>query len=344
MANVIVPPGWRIPEHRATPESVYWNRRRFVKALGAGAAAVGLGACRSPGEGRSGAGSAGTPDQQTPSGPLDTIPETPTAGLYPARRDPRFSTERALTDRIDAATYNNFYEFLTDKASVWRHTGPFEARPWTVEIAGEVNNPGVHDVAELERELGLEERVYRFRCVEAWAMVVPWTGFPLRKLLQKAEPLSSARYLRFVSFDRPGQAVGQRTQTWYSWPYYEGLRMDEAMNELAMVVTGVYGEPLPKQHGAPLRIITPWKYGFKSPKSIVRIEFLRERPPTFWNDLAPNEYGFFSNVNPEVPHPRWSQATERILGSDERVPTDLFNGYGEWVGELYDPALLERLS
>ena len=175
-------------------------------------------------------------------------------------------------------------------------------------------------------------------------MAVPWTGFPLRKLVDFAEPRSGTRWLRFVSFDRPQQAVGQRTQTWYPWPYYEGLRMDEARNELALVVTGVYGAHLPKQHGAPIRIVTPWKYGYKSPKSIVRIEFVRERPPTFWNDLHADEYGFYSNVNPDVPHPRWSQATEEMIGTGERRPTLLFNGYEEWVGELYDPALLEYRS
>lgn len=337
MANLILPPDWRLPDSSATPEAVYWNRRSFVKTLGTSIAALGLGAAGcSPASARQ---SAGQPD-----GPLDTIPETPTADLYPADRTPAYEADRPLTERTVAATYNNFYEFLTDKGSVWRHTGPFEARPWTLEVAGEVENPGVFDVADLERDFGLEERVYRFRCVEAWAMVVPWTGFPLRKLIERVQPLSTARYVRFVSFDRPDQAVGQRRQTWYPWPYYEGLRMDEAMNELTLAVTGVYGAPLPKQHGAPLRIITPWKYGFKSPKSIVRMEFVREEPATFWNDLAPREYGFYSNVNPEVPHPRWSQDSEEMIGTGEERPTELFNGYGEWVGDLYDPDLLERLS
>ncbi len=337
MAHVIVPPGWRIPERDVTPEAVYWNRRAFVRTLGAGIAAVGLSGCGSRGAG------AQVPGPE-PDGPLDTIPDTPTADLYPARRNPGFRPDRPMTEREVAATHNNFYEFLTNKGTVWTHTGPFEARPWTVEIAGEAENTGVHDVADLEREIGLEERVYRFRCVEAWAMVVPWTGFPLARLVEKAAPLSSARYMRFVSFDRPEQAVGQRRQDWYPWPYYEGLRLDEAMNELAMVVTGIYGAPLPKQHGAPIRIITPWKYGFKSAKSVVRIEFVGEEPPTFWNDIAPDEYRFYSNVNPDVPHPRWSQAREEMIGTGERRPTELFNGYGEWVGDLYDPELLTRLS
>lgn len=337
MANIICPPDWQLPEREATPETVYWNRRSFVKTVGASIAAVGLGAC---GTGRD----ARAQDAGDPEGPLDTIPETPSADLYPPERNDRYGVDAPLTEREVAATYNNFYEFLTDKEDVWRHTAPFEARPWTLEVTGEVENGGVFDVADLERELGLEERVYRFRCVEAWSMVVPWSGFPLRALIEKVQPLSSARYVRFVSFDRPEQAIGQRQQTWYPWPYYEGLRMDEAMNELTMAVTGVYGEPLPKQHGAPIRIITPWKYGYKSPKSIVRMEFLREEPPTFWNDLAPDEYGFYSNVNPDVPHPRWSQATEEVIGTGERRPTPLFNGYGEWVADLYDPELLERRS
>jgi methionine sulfoxide reductase catalytic subunit len=175
-------------------------------------------------------------------------------------------------------------------------------------------------------------------------MTVPWTGFPLHRLLALVQPLSSARYVRFVSFDRPDQAVGQRTQRWYPWPYYEALRMDEAMNELTLVTTGIYGEPLPKQHGAPVRIVLPWKYGYKSPKSVVRIELTREEPPTFWNDLQPSEYGFFSNVNPAVPHPRWSQATEELIGEERRVPTLPFNGYGEWVADLYDRDVMSRIS
>jgi methionine sulfoxide reductase catalytic subunit len=338
MSNIIIPPGWKMRERDATPEAIYWNRRAFVKSLGLGAAAVGLRAC-----------TPGRPSQEAngasqPGGPLDTIPVTPTRDLYPAARSDAYVLDREVTDRIAAATHNNFYEFTTDTAAVWKETGPFVGRPWSLEIAGEVDNPGVHDLADLEREFGLEERLYRLRCVEAWAMAVPWTGFPLAKLIRKAQPLSGARYVRFVSFNRPEQAVGQRTQHWYPWPYFEGLRMDEALNDLSFLVTGVYGEPLPKQHGAPLRLAVPWKYGFKSPKSIVRIELVRDEPPTFWNELAPTEYGFYSTVNPDVPHPRWSQASETMLGTGERVPTLLFNGYGDSVGEMYDPRLLDGIS
>ncbi len=346
MANVILRPDWALPEREATPAHAYWNRRDFVRGLGLGLAALGLGACR-PGGGTG--GGVDTERQEgrapaAPSDPLATIPHTPTRDLYPATRDPSYTLDRPVTDRVVAATHNNFYEFTTTKDAVWRETGPFEARPWTVEVTGEVERPGRFDVARLEREIGLEERLYRHRCVEAWAMAVPWTGFPLRRLVERVEPLSTARYVRFVSFDRPDQAVGQRTQDWYPWPYYEALRMDEAMNELTLVVTGIYGEPLPKQHGAPLRIVVPWKYGYKSPKSVERIEFVRERPPIFWNDLQPGEYGFYSNVNPDVPHPRWSQASEEMIGTGERRPTLLFNGYGEWVGDLYEPGLLDHRS
>ena len=175
-------------------------------------------------------------------------------------------------------------------------------------------------------------------------MAVPWTGFPMEKLIRKVEPRSTAQYIRFVTFYRPDEAIGQREQDWYEWPYYEGLRMDEAMNELTFVATGIYGEPLPKQHGAPLRLVLPWKYGFKSPKSVVRIEFLRDRPPTFWSDLTPNEYGFYSNVNPAVPHPRWSQATEEMIGEDIRRDTLVHNGYGEWVADLYSEEVMSRIS
>ncbi len=342
MPTIHLPPGWRISEGMITPPEVYWNRRRFLRTAGAALGALGtLGVAGCGGNGRGGSDLELAP---VPDGPLDTIPDTPTADLYPAPENPLVEAGRPLTDRIVAATHNNFYEFTTEKDQVWRNVGPFEARPWTLEVTGEVENPGVFDVADLEREIGLEERVYRFRCVEAWAMTVPWTGFPLHRLLDRVQPLSTGRYLRFVSFDRPDQAIGQRTQPWYPWPYYEALRMDEAMNELTLVVTGVYGEPLPKQHGAPVRIVTPWKYGYKSPKSIVQIEVTRERPPTLWSDLQPTEYGFYSNVNPTVPHPRWSQASEELIGENRRVPTEPFNGYGEWVGELYTPEIMSRIS
>ncbi len=343
MANLHLPPDWNAPSRSITPEGVYWNRRHFVRAAGLALGGLALPFATSACGGGLGSGGNGVPGER-PSDPLATIPDTPSADLYPAERNPIVDVDRPLTDRLVAATHNNFYEFTTDKARVWENVGPFEARPWTIEVTGEVENPGVWDVADLERELGLEERVYRFRCVEAWAMTVPWIGFPLHRLLARARPLSSGRYVRFVTFMRPDQAIGQRTQPWYNWPYYEALRMDEAMHELTLVATGIFGAPLPKQHGAPARIIVPWKYGFKSPKSIERIEVVRERPPTLWNDQQPNEYGFYSNVNPEVPHPRWSQADEELIGESRRVPTLMLNGYGEWVGDMYSAEIMSRIS
>jgi sulfoxide reductase catalytic subunit YedY len=203
-----------------------------------------------------------------------------------------------------------------------------------VEVAGLVVRPRTYDIDDLVRAFPLEERVYRHRCVEAWAMAVPWTGFPLAALIQSAEPLPAARFVRFVSFHRPSQAGGQSDRS-QPWPYNEGLTLDEATNELAFIATGMYGHPLLKQHGAPVRLVVPWKYGFKSAKSIVRVELTARQPATFWNTMAPHEYDFAANVNPDVPHPRWSQRTERMLGTDEVRPTQLYNGYGEWVAKLY---------
>lgn len=332
MASIHIPKGWALPESAATPESVYLNRREFVQRAGAGAivAAAAVAGCVPSGR------EAIAQDR----GPLDNIPDTPTAGLYPeAQKDLRFTPGDRhgglVTEEEIVATYNNFYEFGTDKDGVWRHVGPFEARPWQIEVYGLVDNPGRYDLAELERAFPLEERIYRHRCVEAWSVVVPWIGFPLASLLERAGVQDGARFVRFISFHNPEQAIGQAQQTWYKWPYYEAVRVDEAMNELAFVVTGMYGHPLQKQNGAPVRIHMPWKYGYKSPKSIVSIELARQPSPTFWNDLAPAEYGFYSNVDPAVPHPRWTQASERIVGTDERIPTLPFNGYGEFVADLY---------
>jgi methionine sulfoxide reductase catalytic subunit len=341
MSHPLLPPDWRLPEARVTPPQTFFNRRGFLKTgacLGAGLA-LGLSGCQSAG------GASGPTGIAPPAGPLDTIPDTPTRDLYPASIHPEWtSAGRRLTEREVAATHNNFYEFTVEKSRVWENVAPFEARPWTLEVTGEVERPGVFDLEDLERQFGLEERVYRLRCVEAWAMTVPWTGFPLHKLLDRVQPLSTGRFVRFVSFLRTDQAIGQRTQPWYPWPYYEGLRMDEARNELALLVTGVYGAPLPKQHGAPVRVVVPWKYGYKSPKSVVRIEVTRDQPPTFWNDLASDEYGFYSNVNPDVPHPRWSQASEELIGEGRRVPTQLLNGYAPWVQDLYTDEILRTRS
>jgi len=254
---------------------------------------------------------------------------------YPVARNSKYTVDRPVTTEEIAASYNNFYEFTTDKDKVWRLAEKFETRPWEIEVTGHVHKERTFDIDDLIKLFPLEERVYRFRCVEAWSMTVPWVGFLFKKFIDEVQPTSNAKYVRMVTFLRPEQAIGQKTQSWYPWPYYEGLTMAEATNELTMMVTGIYGHALPTQHGAPIRCITPWKYGYKSIKSIVKIEFVSEQPKTFWNDLAPNEYGFFSNVNPKVPHPRWSQATERVIDTGKRIPTLPYNGYGEFVANLY---------
>ena len=323
MAHIILHPRWQARESEVTSEYTYRNRRQFIEALGLGA--IGLtvfgatGGCSAP-----------------YGGPLDTIPENAPREGYPAARNEGFSVpERPVTGRLFASSYNNFYEFDGTSKEIWPLTDPYEPFPMTIRVRGLVEKRRTIDVAKLIRSMDLEERLYRFRCVEAWAMTVPWTGFPLSKLIEQCKPLSSATHVRFVSVNRPSQMVGIQRQHWYPWPYYEALRMDEAMHELAFVVTGMYGEPLPKQNGSPLRLALPWKYGYKGPKAIVRIEFTNKQPGTFWNDLQPDEYGFLSNVNPNIPHKRWSQASEELLETQERVPTQLFNGYDEWVGGLY---------
>jgi sulfoxide reductase catalytic subunit YedY len=333
MAHIILPPEWQIEERGATERGVYQQRRDFIKRLGLGTIGIVVGpsvltACANPPD-----------DPVSVSGPLDTIPENaPRIGL-PASRNAEFTVpERAMTDRTAAATYNNFYEFDGSSKVIWQLTGDYDPFPWTLEVDGLVEESFRVDVTELIRLFGLEERVYRFRCVEAWSMTLPWTGFSLKRLIEHCKPLSSATHVAFECVNRPDQMPGINDQPWYSWPYYEGLRMDEATNELAFVATGIYGEPLPKQHGSPLRLVLPWKYGYKGPKAVRKITFVDKQPKTFWNDLQPAEYSFESNVNPRIPHPRWSQATERFIQSDtdvKRVPTQFLNGYASWVGQLY---------
>lgn len=325
MAYIILKPRWQGDERDATPAQVYRNRRQFIKQLGLGAVGIAGAGCASDSNGR------GRAD-----GPLDTIPaDAPRDGL-PAARNERYPVpERSVSDRLKASSYNNFYEFDGSSKEVWHLTEDYDPYPMTIQVRGLVENERTVDVGSLVRRMPLEERIYRFRCVEAWAMTVPWTGFPLRTLIEECRPLSRATHVRFVSVNRPKEMPGIDKQHWYPWPYYEGLRMEEATNELAFVVTGMYGEPLPKQNGSPIRLALPWKYGYKGPKAIVRIEFLDEQPPTFWNDLQPTEYGFLSNVNPNIPHPRWSQESEELITTGSRVPTELFNGYGEWVADLY---------
>ncbi|MCA9871172.1 MAG: protein-methionine-sulfoxide reductase catalytic subunit MsrP, partial [Anaerolineae bacterium] len=231
--------------------------------------------------------------------------------------------------------YNNFYEFTTDKEKVAGLAKDFPTRPWTVEVGGLVNNPGTFSIEDILSTFEREERVYRLRCVEGWSMVIPWLGFQLSKLLEKADPQSSAKYVRFETLMDPDKMPGERS-SWFEWPYVEGLRIDEAMNPLALIATGLYGKELLPQNGAPLRLVVPWKYGFKSIKSIVKIDLVEEQPTSLWMAAAPNEYGFYANVNPEVQHPRWSQRTERRIGETKRRETLMFNGYGDEVAHLYD--------
>jgi len=316
-----IPRGWEMAESRATPESLYWNRRQIVKAFAAGSILA-----TAPGF------TAGAWAQES---------EDPSAGLYPVTRNFRFTLDRPVTPEKIATTYNNFYEFGSHK-QVWQRAQDLVIRPWEVRIDGLVEEPFTIAIDDLLTKMPLEERLYRHRCVEAWSMDVPWSGFQMSALIDLARPLGSAKFVRMETFEDKDMAPGQR-QFWYPWPYIEGLTMAEAANELTFLVTGMYGKPVPKQNGAPLRIALPWKYGFKSIKSIVRFTFTEERPISFWEEIQPSEYGFWANVNPDVPHPRWSQAMETSITTDEKVPTRLYNGYGEFVAQMYDGLDGEKL-
>jgi methionine sulfoxide reductase catalytic subunit len=265
----------------------------------------------------------------------------PSAGFYPAKRNPKYTLDRPLTPKKLSTAYNNFYEFTSNK-DVYEYSDALKIRPWSISIDGMVEKPFTLGIDDLLKKVTLEERLYRHRCVETWSMAVPWTGFPLKTLVDVAKPLSGAKYLKMVAFMDPKMAPGQRA-FFYPWPYVEGVTMFEANNDLAFLVTGMYGKPVPKQDGAPLRLALPWKYGFKSIKSIVRFTFTDQRPVSFWTALQSNEYGFWANVNPAVPHPRWSQATERELGEDMRRPTLIWNGYGEYVASMYGGIKGEQL-
>lgn len=321
------PPGWALPDSAATPEAVVAGRRNLGRALIGAAVAGAL-----PSSARAWPLFGG--------GDKPNALGEPRAPLTAPRRD-QYPPGRDLTAEQDATTYNNFYEFSTSKSLV----GLAQAMvvdPWSIEIGGMVARPRRIALEDLLRQVQLEERVYRHRCVEAWAMTVPWVGFPLADLVRLAEPASGAKYLVFTTLADRATMPGLR-QSWYPWPYTEGCTLAEATSELAFLAVGMYGKVLPKQNGAPIRLVLPWKYGFKSAKSIVRITFSDRRPVNFWQGLQASEYGFWANVNPAVPHPRWSQADERLLGSDERVPTRIWNGYGEWVASLYDGLTDERL-
>lgn len=320
--NVIRRRGWEIPERLATPEHLFFNRRSFLVG---GASALAL-APRTAGAQR-------VTD-------LANLPD-PSADLYPARRNEKYAIDRPITDEKINGNYNNFYEFGSAK-TIASTAQALNTRPWMVKIDGMVDTPQEIGIDELIRKMTLEERTYRHRCVEAWSMAIAWTGFPLAKLIDFAKPLGSAKYLRMETFMDAKVAPGQH-QTWFPWPYVEGLTMAEATNELAFLATGAYGHPMAKQHGAPLRLALPWKYGFKSIKSIVRFSFTDQRPKGYWEALQDSEYGFWANVNPQVPHPRWSQASEEVIGTGERRPTLVFNGYGEYVAGLYKGMEAEKL-
>ena len=304
---------WELAESEVTSEDAYLSRRRMIKALGLATAS-----------------------------PLvfSSLAEGATEG-FPTKLNKKYLPPKGTkpTEFKYVTGYNNFYEFSTDKFEprILANRG-WKTEPWTIEIGGHVEKPLKLDVNELAKEMAPEQRVYRFRCVEAWSMVIPWDGFPLNKLIKKVKPTSKAKYLKFTTFLDKKAGPGFEKYPYYDWPYTEGLRMDEANNELSFLATGIYGRALPNQNGAPLRLVVPWKYGFKCIKSIVRIDFTDKQPSTLWNAAAPREYGFYANVNPEVAHPRWSQARERVIGAGafaDRIPTLKFNGYQKEVAHLY---------
>ena len=338
--------GWELPESAATPEHIFRDRRRLLKAAAAGPILLAvpgiLAGCGEAPDRADQATQVAPETQVAGAGTSDaTAAADPSAHLYPVARNLRYRLDREITPAELATTYNNYYEFGSSK-TIWKKAQALPIRPWMVTIDGLVENKIEIGVDDLLAKMPLEERLYRLRCVEAWAMAVPWSGFALKALVDLARPLASAKYLRMESFHDPEVARGQKA-SWYPWPYIEGLTMAEARNELAFIATGIYGKPMPKQNGAPLRLAVPWKYGFKSTKGIVRFTFTDVRPNTFWEKVGPAEYGFWANVNPEVPHPRWSQRTERVLGQDYRVDTQLFNGYAEFVAELYTGLEVEKL-
>jgi len=289
-----------------TPPEIYRDRRRFMQGMGALAAGAAFGIAP---DARAGAKLAGV-------------------------RDSAYTLAEASTPYKDVTSYNNFYEFGTGKSDPARQAGSLKTRPWTVAVEGEVRRPQTWDIDALLKLAPLEERVYRMRCVEGWSMVIPWVGFSLSELIRRAEPTGNAKYVEFVTLNDPRQMPGVRSRV-LDWPYTEGLRLDEAMHPLTLLAVGLYGEVLPNQNGAPIRLVVPWKYGFKSAKSIVRIRFVEKPPITAWMAAAPREYGFYSNVNPQVDHPRWSQAKERRIGEFLKRDTLMFNGYGDQVASLY---------
>lgn len=325
----------KISPSEITPEHVYLNRRAFLKSMGLVTASAAVLAACAPTPAAPAEPAAAEPGATSPS----TNPTSPPASLDPAVKTDELGDPANTYEEI--TNYNNFYEFTVNKQQVARLAKDFVSYPWKVEVSGLVNNPKTFDIDDLRTMFAQEERIYRLRCVEGWSMVIPWMGFPLRKLLDVVEPTSAAKYVRFETLYDPNQFPGQRS-SFFEWPYVEGLRLDEAMNDLAILATGLYGKYLPPQNGAPIRLVVPWKYGFKSIKSIVRIVLSEGQPSSLWMRAAPHEYGFYANVNPNVPHPRWSQASERRIGELGRRPTLLFNGYAEQVAHLYEGMDLEK--
>lgn len=303
-----------------TDERTYLNRRQFIQGTSGAALGLATGAF---------ALSSAT---NLRAGSQETIPDIQTSA---------FSTNEQPNSFSDITSYNNFYEFGLDKGDPARHAHELTVKPWSVKVEGHVNKAAEYDLEDLLKGITFEERIYRLRCVEAWSMVVPWVGFPLSTLINRFEPTSNAKFIELTTVYRPEEMPGQRRAI-LSWPYIEGLRMDEAMHPLTILVVGLYGKTLLNQNGAPLRLMVPWKYGFKSVKSIVRMRFTNEQPRTAWNVAAPNEYGFYANVNPTVDHPRWSQARERRIGKFFRQATEMFNGYGDEVASLYSGMDLRR--
>jgi len=311
-----------IPSSEITPRATYMNRRAFMAVGAVGAAALAA----------EGAAHFMRPKPVLADTKLATVPSPLSSkGLTP-------------TSLYDITHYNNFYEFGTDKGDPAKYAGSLRTRPWSIEVEGHVKQKKKFDIDSLLKLRPLEDRVYRHRCVEAWSMVIPWVGYSLSEFIKQCDPLPSAKYVQFLTLDDPGQMPGIRS-VGLDWPYSEGLRMDEAMHPLTLLTFGLYGQTLPNQDGAPVRVVVPWKYGFKSAKSIVKVKFVDKQPHTTWNDMASNEYGFYSNVNPSVPHPRWSQKTERIIGAPiwkQRQPTLMFNGYADQVASLYKGMDLKR--
>ncbi len=330
-----------IPSSEITPYEVYLNRRHFIghtaRAAAVVAVAPGLVAACGTAEGSEDASTAGGSAAADPGAPMSAFRSDQERDWAEVRSE----LDEPLTPPEDVTSYTNFYESGTGKEDPVRNAGSLQTHPWSIEVEGLVGKPGTYALDDFIAPYPIEERVYRLRCVEAWSMVIPWMGFPLSNLIAAAEPTSQAAYVQFETLYDPDQMPGQRRRV-IDWPYVEGLRLDEAMHPLAFMATGLYGRPLPNQNGAPIRLVVPWKYGFKSIKSIVRMRFVEDLPPTSWAQILPGEYGFYANVNPEVSHPRWSQARERRIGKFRKQPTLMFNGYADEVGHLYSGMDLAR--